>query len=253
MLSTLSHKTKPNVLSAGIISPNKELREDVAHLLLRHPALALTVSGDALVDVAMIGQKNPVDLLFLDLDWPNGDAFEILAASGGIPKVVLIATDDRQARRAFDVRAFDFLVQPIDPERFSQMVRVLLGLDWRKPTEAVSAPAAEAFFVPFERGRRVVQATELVAILAYGNYTQVCLREQKEELVLRSLSSWMQQLPESQFLRVHRNAAINIKHLRMLTKPEGGDTYHALLEGRSEPVPVSRRSVAGLKARMAGR
>lgn len=249
MISIHSHSAKPNVLSAGICSANEELRQDIEHLLRRHPALSLSITADSLTDVSQIGRKNPVDVLFLDVNWPEGDPFVTLAESAGIPRVVLVAPDDTLARRAFDVRAFDFLVEPIDPERFSQMVRVLLGLDWRKPGEPSSAPA-DGLFVPFERGRRMVQASELVAILAYGNYTQVCIRQQKEELVLRSLSSWMQQLPESQFLRVHRNAAINLKHLRMLTKPDGVDTYQALLEGRAEPVPVSRRSVAGLKARM---
>lgn len=249
MLQSLSKTNKSNVLSAGIVTANPDVRQDIEHLLRRHPALSLSVTADALSEVSQIARSHPVDVLFLDVSWPEGDPFQTLADSVGVPRVVLIAPDDRLARRAFDVRAFDFLVQPIDPERFSQMVRVLLGLDWRKSSEPSPTPAKE-FFVPFERGRRMVQASELVAILAYGNYTQVCIRQQKEELVLRSLSSWMQQLPENQFLRVHRNAAINLKHLRMLSKPDGIDSYQVLLEGRTEPVPVSRRSVAGLKARL---
>jgi two-component system, LytTR family, response regulator len=206
--------------------------------------------------VKAVAEHKP-DLLFLDVQMPKLDGFEVLELVGSEVAVVFVTAYDQYAMKAFDAAAVDYLLKPFDLERFRtalQRVRLRLHEKAAQPNPAELKTAAQA---PGQHARRIVvkDATRVhiipVAQLDYAEAQDdyVALHSGgKSYLKQQTISSLEASLDSMRFVRVHRSYIVNLERLAKI-EPYTKDTRLAILMDGSQ-VPVSRAGYLRLKELM---
>lgn len=214
--------------------------------------------GDGAEAVAAIGTLAP-DLVFLDVRMPELDGFGVIAAIGAtrMPAVVFVTAFDQHAVRAFDAQAIDYVLKPIDPERFrralqrarSQLAQpegdfvrrvaaALKSLDRSEPPRYPTRLAIRA-----DSRVRLLDINEIERISAAGNYVEIHAGG-KPQLLRETLTSLEALLDPQRFVRISRAAIISIAQIREVQPLFNGDFVVLLKNGAQ--VTGSRRYRAAL-------
>lgn len=213
--------------------------EVLARLALRqalaaHPDVSIVGEcGNAAEALQAIAALAP-DLLFLDIQMPGLDGFKLLRnlRPGALPMVVFATAFSQHALRAFDARALDYVLKPIDQARFDQaMVRV--RAHWQglqaAMTDSPALPAAgflQRLSVRSGERIRVVTTADIDWIRADGNYVRIHAGG-TTYLHRESLRHLMGLLDPAHFLRIHRAILVNVERIREV---------HPLFQGNAEVV-----------------
>jgi two-component system LytT family response regulator len=215
--------------------------------------------------IAAIGRLRP-DLVFLDVQMPERNGFEVLAAlEHAPPAVVFVTAYDAYALRAFDVHALDYLLKPFDRHRFARALdRARAVLERRRADGTLDeriaallaelAPGRRAAPAMLERiavkrdGRvRLVPVADIDYVEAAGNYLRVYVGNERH--VLReTLSAFAAKLDPARFVRIHRSTIVNIDRVRELEPYFHGDYIVRLADGRR--LTLSRTYREHLRARL---
>ena len=195
-------------------------------------------------DAIEVIRRTSPDLVFLDVQMPGKSGFDVIEALGGVafPHVIFVTAHDRFAIRAFEVNAVDYLLKPIDDERFDialQRARESLSRDrdsdfGRRLASLLGAVSPASHRSPLERlvvrsGGRVVfvKIAELDWVEATGDY--VTLHAGKKSWLLRETISEMQRKLEPHgFTRVHRSTLVNQDRIAEMRALDNGE-YRILL------------------------
>jgi len=199
--------------------------------------------------IAAIG-RNPVDLVFLDVQMPEMDGFEVLEGipRERLPAVVFTTAYDKHAVRAFEIHALDYLLKPIEPNRFKAAVarvrehlrtqhtslaaRGLLELLASRKDSTVP-PNQYLTRLPIKTDDKVVviKTADIDSIESAGNY--VCVNVGKECHILReTLNALETQLDPENFLRVSRSAIVNLDQVKELQPMFKGEHIIVLQNGK---------------------
>jgi len=184
------------------------------------------------------------DLIFLDVEMPGIDGFQVLQSleAAEMPVVIFVTAYDQYAVRAFDTFALDYLLKPFDRERFERSVRraktQLLKIS-DSMNERILSALEQIKTRPVHLERLVIKmnghvffikAAEIDWLEAEGNYVR--LHAGKESYLLRdTISALEAQLDPKQFLRVHRSAIVNIDRIQELQPWFHGEYRIILREG----------------------
>jgi two-component system LytT family response regulator len=201
--------------------------------------------------VKAITELHP-DLVFLDVQMPKLDGFEVLDLVGAGPAVVFVTAYDEYALRAFDVHAVDYLLKPFGPERLATAVeRVRSRLTGRDPAPvAAVVAAARSRDVPAHRllvrdGPKVhvIPVDALDYVEAQDDY--VCLHAGgRRHLKEQTMGEVEAVLDPARFVRIHRSVILNIERLARV-EPYAKDSRVAILRDGTK-LPVSRAGYARL-------
>jgi two-component system LytT family response regulator len=201
--------------------------------------------GDGRSAVEAIRELRP-DLVFLDVQMPEMDGFDVLQQIGDddMPAVIFVTAFDQYAIRAFEVCALDYLLKPFDQERFSRaLARGRDELD-RRNGHAIRNQIGRALEewgrrqryperLVIRSGGRVcfVRIDELDWVEAAGNYVR--LHTGKEEFLYReTLMQLESSLPPDKFARIHRSWIVNVDRVKELYPLFRGDYAVILRDGR---------------------
>lgn len=202
------------LMRAAIIDDEPLARSRVRRLLQREGAgrfdiVAECVDAMELLDAAA---RTELDVLFLDIDMPECDAFQALERwQGPLPQLVFITAHAAHGARAFDVRATDYLLKPISAERLREALSRVWELAGRDAFEDADAQG-ERLALQVGRHTRLVALGEIEAVVAQGNYVEVCTASGRY-LQREPLHVFAQRLGR-EFLRVHRSALVRIDAVR---------------------------------------
>jgi two-component system LytT family response regulator len=186
-------------------------------------------AGDGATAAQAIAALHP-DLVFLDVQMPGGDGFDVIDAVGAdkMPFVVFVTAYDRYALRAFDVHALDYLLKPFDRERFRQaLTRANEQLEHQNGGEIEKRLAAivndlrpgkartDRFVV--KSGGRIffVRSAEIDWVESAGNYVKLHVGNDSH-LIRETMNGVETKLSPETFVRIHRCHIVNIEQVREL-------------------------------------
>ena len=198
-------------LKALIIDDSRLARKELTHLLSAHPHI--TVAGEAESGQQALDwlQKQSADVLFLDIQMPGMDGFELLQQLDRVPQVVFVTAFDQYAIRAFEHNALDYLQKPIEPSDLSRAVERITRQENESPARRLGA--GDRVFLKDGDDCWFVDVAEIERMEVDGNYTTVCFGNHRPMLP-KTLNHLAERLDELLFFRANRNQLINLKHIK---------------------------------------
>ena len=240
-----------STLRAVIVDDEELARALLKELLARHEDVEVVAEcANGFDAVKRIPEIKP-DIVFLDVQMPKLDGFEVLELIDTETAVVFVTAYDVYAMRAFDVHAVDYLLKPVSPERFeAALERIRQRLNQEHPAASILRAAAREPGSPLERlvikdGARihVVPLHKVDYLEAQDDYVAVH-SEGKTYLKQQTLSSLEAMLDQTAFVRIHRSHILNVEKLSRL-EPYGRDSKVAVLRDGTQ-LPVSQSGLARL-------
>ena len=240
-----------STLRAVIVDDEELARALLKELLARHEDVEVVAEcANGFDAVKRIPEIKP-DIVFLDVQMPKLDGFEVLELIDTETAVVFVTAYDVYAMRAFDVHAVDYLLKPVSPERFeAALERIRQRLNQERPAASILRAAAREPGSPLERlvikdGARihVVPLHKVDYLEAQDDYVAVH-SEGKTYLKQQTLSSLEAMLDQTAFVRIHRSHILNVEKLSRL-EPYGRDSKVAVLRDGTQ-LPVSQSGLARL-------
>lgn len=190
-------------------------------------------------------KAQPPDIVFLDIQMPDMDGFQVLEKLGAktlkqIPAIIFVTAFDQHALRAFEFHALDYLLKPFDRERFAEalkrakaQINSQTGHDNRILNLLEQLNAAPEYLewltVKKDERIRLFKTEEIHWIEAQGNYVQLKFAG-NSELLRETMDGIETQLNPQIFVRIHRSAIINVNHVKELQIWRRGE-YRVLMRG----------------------
>lgn len=228
-----------------VIDDEPAARERLSRMLTGVPGVA--VAGEAADGLSALEQIRALDpdAIFLDIEMPGCSGLEVAASlPAGRPRIIFCTAYDRYALDAFDLRAVDYLLKPVQRARLEEAVRRIA-----QPYAARVALPEPAQFLARDGERYVtVPAPEVLAFVADGGLTRLLAR--REFLLDVSLNDLERRLPAASWRRVSRAALVHLPHVLEIAPMPGGGGELLLRSGRR--LEVSRRRLPALLAALGG-
>ncbi len=236
----------------ALIVDDEPLARDCVRLALAGEDVAVVGEcGDGEDAVAAIRQLAP-DLVFLDVQMPGLDGFDVVAHVGPdrMPAVVFVTAYDEHALRAFQVHALDYVLKPFDDERLRRALaharrfldrdgeilarRLAAALAERTPVgpaHAASRGYVTRFTVKQDDRIHFVPAADVDWFEAAGNKVVLHVGERRHA-IRATLHSVLEGLDPARFTRIHRSTIVNVDRVREVQPWFGGDYVAILRDGR---------------------
>ena len=237
----------------AVIVDDEELARRVLRELLRaHNEVEVVAEcPNGFEAVKVVAELKP-DLLFLDVQMPKLDGFEVLELIAEGPAVIFVTAYDQYALSAFEAHAVDYLLKPFGADRLKvalERVKERLGGKLPPPAELAAAarpPARYLERIVVKDGSRVhiIPVSKLDYAEAQDDYVALAV-EGKKHLKQQTLSNLEKALDPERFLRIHRSYIVNLDRLGKV-EPYGKDTHVVILTTGAQ-LPVSRSGYARLR------
>ncbi|WP_199270211.1 LytR/AlgR family response regulator transcription factor [Algibacter sp. L3A6] len=187
------------------------------------PFLELKQKCSSAIEAMESIKEHPVDLLFLDIQMPDLTGIEFSKMLPKETRVIFTTAFDQYALEGFKVEALDYLLKPFDYAEFlaaankaSTWFKLLKG----KPQNEVSE-AKEFLFVKSEYKQLRIKLSDVLYFEGLKDYIKIWLKDNpKPILTLMSLKSLQEELPETQFLRVHRSFIVSLKNIEVIERSQ---------------------------------
>jgi two-component system, LytTR family, response regulator len=237
-----------------IIDDEPLARSIVAEYLQSYPDIEVVQEcGDGFEGVKAIMQHQP-DLIFLDIQMPKINGFEMLELVEQSPAVIFTTAYDEYAIKAFETNAVDYLLKPFSKTRFDAAVHKWqeqrkVASPESKLTQLDETPAKQ----PEEQVRIVVKVGNNIRIIpvvdvhfleAYDDYVKIHTKD-GTFLKKKTMSFYERTLDPSQFVRVHRSFILSLSQLTRI-EPLEKDSHIALLKS-GERIPLSKTGYTRLR------
>jgi two-component system, LytTR family, response regulator len=244
-------------------------RQRLAEMLADYSEVEICAeAGDGLSALEAIERLNP-DVVLLDIEMPGLDGFEVIRELSGskVPLIIFVTGYNKYAIKAFEVSAVDFLLKPITEARLNQALeKARLNLlrelvfpsmeaiqQIRRLTEALDAK--QNSYVKRVVGQRksksyILQVYDIQAFVCTDEQVYAVTANQERSLLNHTLKDLETRLNPNRFVRVHRQAIVNIAYVAEIDQTPKGDGSANLECGLT--VELSRRYTALLKEKLAG-
>jgi two-component system LytT family response regulator len=237
-----------------IIDDEPLARSLVVEYLQQHSSIEIAAEcNDGFQGVKAIMQHKP-DLIFLDIQMPKINGFEMLELLDSTPSVIFTTAFDEYAIKAFEANAIDYLLKPFSKDRFDLAIQ-----KWNEKKNTTSsnkniqALLENTTKQPDEKSRivvkngsdiRIVPMADVMYIEAYDDYVKIFTKD-TYFLKKKTMNYYEQVLDSSQFFRTHRSFIINLQELTKI-EPLEKNTYVVLLKN-GKRIPLSRTGYSKLK------
>ncbi|PIE87023.1 MAG: DNA-binding response regulator [Bacteroidetes bacterium] len=189
------------------------------------------------------------DLIFLDIQMPKINGFEMLELVDEPVSVIFTTAFDEYALKAFETCAVDYLLKPFTEDRFDQALTKWKNTQRTAPStslQEVSKQPDDHLRIVIKDGSsiKIIPIQDLIYLEAYDDYVKVHTAE-KKYLKKKTLTYYEKTLDKQQFVRIHRSYIINLLELTGI-EPFEKNSYRAILKN-GERIPISRSAYGPLK------
>jgi two-component system, LytTR family, response regulator len=237
------------VIRVAIVDDEPIAREGLRLWLSREADIQLAGEAGTPAEAVELVLRERPDLLFLDVQMPDGDGFDVLEAIGGqhLPEVIFVTAHERHALRAFDAAALDFLLKPVREERFRTALdrarhelqrgeartgptRITALLDHVRGGKTGGDRRIERFAVRTRDRFVIVPASAVRWISAAGNYAELHVPG-GSHLVRATMAELEAGLDPQRFARIHRGTLVRVDCVREVVPSAHGDFDVVLDDG----------------------
>lgn len=241
-------------MKAIIVDDERLARKELMSLLEDYPQINIVAEcNNAEMAKKKIEVMKP-DLIFLDIQMPAKNGFDLLEDLEYIPHVIFTTAYDEYALKAFEVNAFDYLLKPIEKDRFRETIEKLRAnfSEEIREEEGLSASSNvlslnDKVFVKDGERCWFVKLSDISAFESEGNYVRIYFEDNKP-MVLKSLNSLEQRLDNKVFFRANRKFIINLNWVDNIENWFNGGLRVSLKDGRQ--IEISRRQASKFKDKM---
>ena len=236
-----------------IIDDEPLARSIVKEFLQKHQQLQLMQEcGDGFEGVKAIQQHQP-DLIFLDIQMPKINGFEMLELLDQTPAVIFTTAFDEYAIKAFEAHAIDYLLKPFNQERFDKAIsrwNEQKSQNYKKATqellETASQSPAQSHRIVIKDGSKIkiIPVHDVQYLEAADDYVKIHTKD-GYFLKNKTMNHFEQVLDGQQFVRSHRSYIVNVQQITRID-PYEKDSHVAILRSGVK-VPVSRNGYGKLK------
>jgi DNA-binding LytR/AlgR family response regulator len=187
------------------------------------PFLELKYKCSSAIEAMEFLKTNPVDVLFLDIQMPDLSGIEFSKMLPKETRVIFTTAFDQYALEGFKVEALDYLLKPFDYAEF--LLAANKASTWfslvKGKKEAVVSKEKEFLFVKSEYKQLRIKLSDVLYFEGLKDYIKILLKDNpKPILTLMSLKSLEEELPETQFMRVHRSFIVSLKNIEEIERSQ---------------------------------
>lgn len=165
------------------------------------------------VELNSLLKREPVDLLFLDIEMPYITGIEFLRHFPGAPKVIFTTAYEKYALQGFELEVLDYLLKPIPFERFLRAANK--AYDYFRAVSATAAPAEDYVFVKADNKLEKISFADILFAEALENYVAIYTRE-KKVITHLTLKMLQEKLPATAFVQPHKSYVIAIDKINSI-------------------------------------
>lgn len=241
------------MIKAVVIDDEPLARSIISEYLRFYPNIQIVQEcNDGFEGVKAIAQHQP-DLIFLDIQMPKINGFEMLELIEEPPAVIFTTAFDEYAMKAFEAHAMDYLLKPFSRERFDKAVQKwLLQHQQARPekrsllSEQIRQPEERNRVVVKEAGNiRIIPVTEIQYLEAHDDYVKI-FTVKEMFLKKKTMSFYENMLDPTQFVRVHRSYIVQLSQITRI-EPLEKDNHVAKLKSGVK-IPLSKSGYTKLKS-----
>ena len=248
-------------IRAAIVDDEPLARQRIRDLLMQAQDVDVVAECANGEDAIEFLEASPPDLLFLDIQMPEIDGFDVLQAIGvnRVPALIFVTAYDQFALRAFEAHALDYLLKPFDDERFEaalqrarERIRQQRGGDLDRRLQALLENVGgdqgylRRLVVPSGHRNLFVRTEQIDWIEAERNYVRLHVGA-RAYLLRENLSHIASALDPATFCRIHRSTIVNIDRIHAVESLFHGEYLVVLHDGTKLTSGRSyRRSLLGI-------
>ena len=237
-------------IKAIIVDDELGARESLSKMLEKNcKNVQVIAKADSMANAFMEITTHQPDLVFLDIEMSNGNAFDLLEKFKEINfNIIFVTAYDHYAIKAIKFSAIDYILKPVDPEelvkavtRFESQHSNKNSLDKKFKTLLSNVRPENKLKkvgIPDGDGLIFINLADIIRCDSDGNYTYFLLTNGKKIIASRTLGEYEQMFADDNFFRIHRSHLINLEHVKKYIKGEGG---YVIMSDNSQ-VEVSRRN-----------
>ncbi len=237
-------------IRAVIVEDSRLARNELKELMKKYDNITLVGEAENVDEgYELIQTENP-DLLFLDINMPEKDGFELLEMLDEVPMTIFTTAFDEYAIKSFEYNALDYLLKPVNENRFAmalEKVRAKMETAKRDNDRTKKLTENSQIFIKDGESCWLVKIGDISLFEIVGNYTRVFF-DDKKPLLYKSLNQVEEKLPEDTFFRANRQQIVNTNYIESVVPWFNGKLKLTLRNG--EEVEVSRRQSYIFKDRM---
>jgi len=245
-----------------IVDDEPLARRNIRLLLKDDPQIEIVAEAASGREALALLRKQPIDLLFLDIQMPELDGFGVLEniEARELPVIVFVTAFDQYALKAFEFHALDYLLKPFDDARFEKALRqaklqveqrevkdlsqrlvaLLEGRERGRP-ELTGEPQYLSRLLIKSTGRVFFLKTDEIDYVRAEDYYVKLHVGRKGHLLRETMNAMEAKLDPSKFLRIHRSTIVNIERIRELQQHFNGEYIVVLHDGTEMKLSRSRR------------
>ncbi|MBN2834832.1 MAG: response regulator transcription factor [Candidatus Delongbacteria bacterium] len=206
------------------------------------------IETESAIEAFELLSKITVDLIFLDIQMPEIDGFELLKLLSRKPEVIIISAYKEYALKGFDFQVTDYLLKPVSLQRFLDAFRkaqtniynkkLLENISSTNKNDITSTIEKEYIFIKVNRENIKLDIKDINYIESYGNYVKI-ITSTEEYLTASTMNETENILSSEKFIRCHRGYIINIDHIKSFVD--------GLININDKIIPVGRNYLAKVK------
>lgn len=195
-------------LNCVVVDDSKTQRLSIINLIKGHNSLTFVADYSSALKCRNGLIKQQVDLIFLDIEMPDLTGFELLDILDNIPQIIFITGKTEYAFEAFNYDATDYLHKPIKKERFNAAIEKAIKHHNLK-LGVYDGNDDEYLIIKSDSKKHQVYFKDIKWLKALGDYVQI-ITDENTFTVLSTMKSLETELPEDQFLRIHKSYTVNL-------------------------------------------
>ena len=233
----------------SIIVEDEETSREILKNYLKKYCPNVTVLGEAenVEEALVLIRNNNLDLVFLDVEMPYGNAFDLLDKVGDINfETVFVTAYNHYAMDALNAHASYYLMKPISIDELIKAVDYVTEIKTKEDAlqNQVLIPKTNTvegkITIPQQSGFEVINTSDILYCKADDNYTEIYLNTNKKKLVSKTLKYFEDILKDTSFARVHKSYLVNVNEVVKYVKGKGGSVV--LSNGKEIMVSASKKS-----------